>query len=234
LEHRTTNMPETLAGSFPNLGNAMKKSKNPIESSPSRRSFLGSIVAIAFTGLHVNSTFAAGKGGRSGHAQVYLLRGLANIFSTGLDEIGRKLRVAGVDAHVDSFMAWRSALNKIVANRRKFGPSPVILVGHSLGANAIISLAQELEKRGIRVDYMASFAATSPSPLPANITRVVNFYFSSHSWGAALTKGKGFRGRLDNRDLSGDQHVNHFNVEKQGPLQDEVVNGILRAIRLRR
>jgi pimeloyl-ACP methyl ester carboxylesterase len=209
----------------------MTKSKNPIESSPNRRSFLGSILAIAFISLNVNPTFAAGKGGRSGRPQVYLLRGLANIFSTGLDEIGRKLRVAGVDAHVESFMAWRSALNAIVANRQKFGPAPVVLVGHSLGANAIISLAQELEKRGIRVDYMASFAATSPSPLPGNITRVVNFYFSRHSWGAVLTKGPGFRGRLENRDLSRDQHVNHFNVEKQRPLQDEVVNGILRALR---
>jgi thioesterase domain-containing protein len=209
----------------------MKKSKAPIEISVSRRSFLGSVLAIAFTGLQVETTFAAGKGERGGHPQVYLLRGLANIFSTGLDEIGRRLRLAGVDAHVQSFTAWRSALNKIVADRRKFGPSPVILVGHSLGANAIISLAQALEKNGIRVDYMASFAATSPSPLPANITRVVNFYFSSHSWGAALTKGPGFRGRLENRDLSHYQHVNHFNIEKQGPLQDEVVNGILRVLR---
>ncbi|WP_455273631.1 hypothetical protein [Rhizobium herbae] len=209
----------------------MKKSKAPIEISVSRRSFLGSVLAIAFTGLQVETTFAAGKGERGGHPQVYLLRGLANIFSTGLDEIGRRLRRAGVDAHVQSFTAWRSALNKIVADRRKFGPSPVILVGHSLGANAIISLAQALEKNGIRVDYMASFAATSPSPLPANITRVVNFYFSSHSWGAALTKGPGFRGRLENRDLSHYQHVNHFNIEKQGPLQDEVVNGILRVLR---
>lgn len=209
----------------------MKKSKTPVESATSRRSFLGAVLAIAFTGIQGNSAFAARKGGRGGHPQVYLLRGLANIFSTGLDEIGRKLRLAGVNAHVQGFTAWRSALNKIVADRQKFGPSPVILVGHSLGANAIISLAKALEKQGIRVDYMASFAATSPSPLPANITRVVNFYFSSHDWGAALTKGPGFRGRLENRDLSHDQHVNHFNIEKQDALQNEVVNGILRALR---
>ena len=78
---------------------------------------------------------------------------------------------------------------------------------------------------------MASFAATSPSPLPANVTRVVNFYFSSHSWGAILTKGPGFKGKLDNRDLSRDLRVNHFNVEKQASLQDEVVKGILRVVR---
>jgi thioesterase domain-containing protein len=224
-------MPDIPAASSLDLGNAMKKPQTPIESSVSRRSFLGSVLAVAVTGVQGNPTFAAARSRRGGHPQVYLLRGLANVFSTGLDEIGRRLRVAGVDAHVQSFTAWRSASNKIIAERQKFGRSPVILVGHSLGANAIISLAQALEKSGIKVDYMASFAATSPSPLPANISRVVNFYFSSHSWGAALTKGPGFRGRLENRDLSDDRHINHFNIEKQRPLQDEVVNDILRVLR---
>ncbi|WP_276121499.1 alpha/beta fold hydrolase [Pararhizobium qamdonense] len=209
----------------------MKKPLTPIEHLTSRRSFLASILAVTVTGLQVEPAVAAVKRRRGGPPQVYLFRGLANIFSTGLDEIGRKLRAAGVDAHVEGFMAWRSALNKILADRQKFGPSPIILVGHSLGANAIISLAQALEQRGIRVDYMASFAATSPSPLPANVTRVVNFYFSSHSWGAILTKGPGFKGKLDNRDLSRDLRVNHFNVEKQASLQDEVVKGILRVVR---
>ncbi|KQY16876.1 lipase [Rhizobium sp. Root73] len=197
----------------------------------SRRSFLCSVLAVAITAFQAKPTFAAAKVRRGGHPQVYLLRGLANIFSTGLDEIGKKLRAAGVDAHVEGFTAWRSALNKIVADRQKFGPSPVILVGHSLGANAIVSLAQALEKHGIVVDYMATFAATSPSPLPPNIKRAVSFYFSSHSWGVALTKGPGFRGRLEKRDLSRDPHVNHFNIEKQAPLQDEVVSGILHALR---
>jgi pimeloyl-ACP methyl ester carboxylesterase len=226
-----TNMPDTPAGSSLNLGRSMKKSKFPVENSVSRRSFLGSVLALAFTGLDVKTTFAAGKGERGRGPQVYLLRGLANVFSTGLDEIGRRLRVAGIDAHVEGFSAWRSALNKIVADREKFGPSPVVLVGHSLGANAIISLAQALEKHGIRVDYMASFAATSPSPLPANIKRVVNFYFSRHSWGEALMAGPGFKGRLENRDLSHDPNVNHFNIEKQRNLQDEVVKGVLRAVK---
>lgn len=224
-------MPDEQAVSSPNPGNAMTKPRPDIVNSVSRRAFLGSVLAAAVTGLQVQPAFAAAKRRRRAPPQVYLLRGLANIFSTGLDEIGRKLRAAGVDAHVEGFTAWRSALNKIVADRQRYGPSPIILVGHSLGANAIISLAQELEKRGIRVDYMASFAATSPSPLPANIKRAVNFYFSSHSWGAVLTKGPGFRGRLDNRDLADDPRVNHFNIEKQAPLQDEVVSSILRVLR---
>jgi len=99
-----------------------------------------------------------------------------------------------------------------------------------LGANAIISIAEVLEKKGIRVDYMASFAATAPDPLPGNIRRVVNFYFSQHGWGLPLVPGPRFKGKLDNRDFSGVKEVGHFNIEKQRPLQAEVVRDILRVL----
>jgi thioesterase domain-containing protein len=209
----------------------MNQTRSAAGSSISRRSLLFSGLATTFMTLGANATLAIGNKERRTHAEVYLLRGLANIFSTGLDEIGRKLQAAGVDAHVEGFAAWRSALNKIVSDRQKYGPQPVILVGHSLGANAIISLAEALDKRGIGVDYMASFAATNPDPLPENIKRAVNFYFINRGWGLALTAGPGFTGRLENRDFSKDTHVDHFNIEKQRPLQDEVVRDILHVLK---
>ncbi|AEW15698.1 Thioesterase domains of type I polyketide synthase or non-ribosomal peptide synthetase [Brucella canis HSK A52141] len=95
-------------------------------------------------------------------ADVYLLRGFADIFSTGIDEIGAELQAAGVNAHVQGHAAWRLVLNRIVADQQKNGHLPVVLIGHSLGANAAIYIAEELERRGIAVDYMATFAATGP------------------------------------------------------------------------
>jgi thioesterase domain-containing protein len=74
---------------------------------------------------------------------------------------------------------------------------------------------------------MASFAATAPDPLPGNIRRVVNFYFSQHGWGLPLVPGPRFKGKLDNRDFAGIKEVGHFNIEKQRPLQAEVVRDIL-------
>jgi len=168
---------------------------------------------------------------QAGRPDVYLLRGFANIFSAGIDEIGAELQSAGVDAHVEGNAAWRLVANRIIADQQKYGQQPVILVGHSLGANAIISIAEVLEKRGIRVDYMASFAATAPDPLPGNIRRVVNFYFSQHGWGLPLVPGPRFKGKLDNRDFSGVKEVGHFNIEKQRPLQAEVVRDILRILK---
>ncbi|MBJ6132997.1 lipase [Ochrobactrum sp. Q0168] len=172
-----------------------------------------------------------GNAAQPGRPDVYLLRGFANIFSAGIDEIGADLQAAGVDAHVEGNAAWRLVANRIIADRQKYGPQPVILVGHSLGANAIISIAEILEKKGIRVDYMASFAATAPDPLPGNIRRVVNFYFSQNGWGLPLVPGPRFKGKLDNRDFSGVKEVGHFNIEKQRPLQAEVVRDILRILK---
>ena len=207
-----------------------KETRIVVETAVSRRFLLGSGLALAFLGLEAQARPNFGKGAGSRHRQpeVYLLRGLANIFSTGLDEIGRRLQAAGIDAHVEAFTAWRSVSDKVIEDRQKYGKQPIALVGHSLGANAIISLAEALEKHNIRVDYMATFAATSPDPLPGNVKRVVNYYFTSRSWGLPLKAGPRFRGKLENRDCSGAKDVNHFNSEKQRVLQDEVVRDILR------
>ncbi len=213
----------------------MKKLRARPETAISRRSLLVSGLAFALLGEEAQaapkSKLAAGRGRARGQPEVYLLRGLANIFSTGLDEIGRKLQAAGVDAHVEAFTAWRSISDKIIADRQKYGKQPIALVGHSLGANAIVSLAEALEKQNIQVDYIASFAATSPDPLPGNVKRAVNFYFATRSWGRPMAGGPRFRGRLVNRDCSRDLGVNHFNIEKQRALQDEVVRAILRLAR---
>ncbi|MBA8820554.1 thioesterase domain-containing protein [Ochrobactrum sp. P6BSIII] len=221
-----------------------KKSGNSAKYFMSRRSMLVSglasslmlasmpIAALAKPAAQApNTNHKPGNAAQPGRPDVYLLRGFANIFSTGIDEIGADLQAAGVDAHVEGNAAWRLVANRIISDRQKYGPQPVILVGHSLGANAIISIAEALEKRGIRVDYMASFAATAPDPLPGNIRRVVNFYFSQHGWGLPLVPGPRFKGRLDNRDFSGVKEVGHFNIEKQRPLQAEVVRDILRILK---
>ncbi|WP_176038414.1 lipase [Brucella tritici] len=199
-----------------------------------RRGLLFAGIAVA---LYGSATQAAPKittpSRNSPQADVYLLRGFGDIFSAGIDEIGKQLQANGVDAHVKSHVAWRLVLNQILADQQHNPRAPVILIGHSLGANAVIDVAEALEKKGIQVDYMATFAATGPDPLPGNIKRVVNFYFKQHGWGLPLTAGPRFKGSLDNRDFSGMKDIGHFNIEKQRPLQDEVVRNVLSIVRSR-
>ncbi|KAA9368238.1 lipase [Ochrobactrum quorumnocens] len=174
---------------------------------------------------------AANRSVPASRASVYLLRGFGNLFSTGLDAIAADLKASGIVTHVESHVAWRQVAKTIIAERQKPGPRPIVLIGHSLGANAIIAIAASLDKFAIPVDYLATFAATAPEPLPKNVRKAVNFYFSHHGWGLPLKAGPGFKGKLDNRDFSDAKDVGHFNIEKQRPLQQEVVRQVIALVK---
>lgn len=199
-----------------------------------RRSLLAFGMALAAGGMpHPAEAVSARRHNPAASApeargsSVYLLRGFAGVFSAGLDAIETQLRSAGVDAHIGGHLAWRSVADAIVARQAQAGGGPVILIGHSLGANAAISIAEMLEPQNIGVRYLATFAATAPDPLPGNVERAVNFFFSRDGWGEPLVPGPRFRGRLENRDFAGSGSVGHFNIDKQPALQSEVVRDTL-------
>jgi len=200
----------------------------------SRRRFLAALAAL---GLAPALAFAQEQNlelealpAAAAQGDVYLLRGFADVFSRGLDEMGAELNGLGVSAHVQGHLTWRSVARQIIADTRRNGRVPVVLVGHSLGANAVISIAERLAQEGIAVDYMATFAATAPDPVPGNVRRVVNYYFATNGWGEPLVAGPGFAGSLKNRDFSRSSTIGHFNIDKQRPLQAEVLREVLRTL----
>lgn len=161
-------------------------------------------------------------------AQIYLLRGgVVGIFSQGMNQIEAELARRGVDAIVEGHTSWASVARRIVTNREKAGPSPVILVGHSFGADAILKIAESIQKEKVRVDMLISLAATNPDPVPGNVRRAVGYFFSQHGWGLPLEPGPGFRGKLSNRDYSGSYQVGHFNIDKQTNVQNEILQLVL-------
>lgn len=200
----------------------------------SRRRFIVAAAAVAF-----GPQFASAQDGNfdlqalpaaASWGEVYLLRGFADVFSRGIDEMGAELNALGIAAHVQGHLTWRGVARQIIADTKRNGRIPVVLVGHSLGANAVISIAERLAGEGIAVDYMATFAATAPDPVPGNVRRAVNYYFATNGWGEPLVPGPGFRGSLRNRDFSRSETIGHFNIEKQRPLQAEVVREVLRTL----
>lgn len=162
---------------------------------------------------------------------VYLLRGgVGGVFSAGLDQIGDQLGKKGVKANVTRHTQWQRTAETIIENRKKFGRRPVILIGHSLGANAIIRIADLLKKKRISVRYLVTFAATNPDPIPSNVRKATNYYFKTDGWGEVLVPGKGFRGVLKNIDFSNRTGIGHFNIDKQPRLQRQVINNVMRFV----
>jgi len=165
----------------------------------------------------------------SGHAQagghIYLLRGLANVFSTGLDSLGDKLEKLGYSVTVHSAGAAAS-LGLEAARLQKSGKGPIIIIGHSIGANAAISMAETMKDEGASVALIITFGPTFDMLVPSNVSRVINYYQT----GAIVTgigkKGKGFHGSIANINVSSDTDINHFNIEKIARLHAKVIAAV--------
>ncbi len=166
----------------------------------------------------------------AGQTEAYLLRGLFNVFSLGMDELGRKLAASGVKAHVVNHAEWSSVASSIIESRsRGQGPARLVLIGHSFGGNDIILLAEKLGRNGVPVDLLIPVDATAPNPVPANVMRATNYFQSNNGFGSPLRAGPGFRGRLVNADLVTNRpdlnsaELGHTSIDKSPRIHREIV-----------
>jgi pimeloyl-ACP methyl ester carboxylesterase len=109
--------------------------------------------------------------------RVYCLRGLMDVFSLGLNGLAEKLRAEGVDARAMSGSACRAAARQIESDYAAGSDlEPLILVGHSYGADHAVELAKHLQRRGIRVQLLVLLDATAPPTVPASVERCLHLY----------------------------------------------------------
>jgi pimeloyl-ACP methyl ester carboxylesterase len=175
--------------------------------------------------------------------RVLCLRGLADVFSLGMNELARRLREDGIQAVAASGSRWRSLADDIAEKTRQRQPlRPLVLVGHSYGADNAVRLATRLQQTRTPVDLLVLLDATNPDPVPSNVRQCVHFYqpttigalfpgvFAGHPVMAAEGND---RTRISNRPLNR-QHlgdaasgVNHFNVDTSETVQRLVLDEIL-------
>jgi hypothetical protein len=155
-----------------------------------------------------------------------LLRGWFGVFSTGLDSLAKDLKANGIDAQVASHLAWSSAVEDILKARAAGKTSPLVLVGHSQGANNVIDMARKLEMQKVPVDLLVTLAPFMQEPVPANVVRAIN-YFQAPGWGAPLSAVAGFQGTLKNVDMADDPTVFHVNIDKSTRVQSEILREVL-------
>ena len=163
---------------------------------------------------------------------VYLMRGFINVFSTGMNTLNDELRAKGVNSTVLGDADWETIAHAIKARyaKDKQNALPVIIMGHSLGANSTELIADELNEKHIPVALIVNFDAVSQMAIPANVQHVMNFY-APDGFGLVLKPGPGFHGRLDNinaQKLIPD--VQHITIEKQERLHVTVIAEVLRLL----
>lgn len=160
-------------------------------------------------------------------AQIYLLRGLANVFSRGMDEMGAKLGARGFRPFVINHRGWQGATYRIAAYYRLGRTSPIIIIGHSLGANNAARMAQRLNAKGIPVTYLVTFDPTERVSVPDNVEYFVNFY-QNNGFGRTASFPPSRHKQKVNLNLTSSPGMTHSNIDQSRRLQDIVMARILK------
>jgi pimeloyl-ACP methyl ester carboxylesterase len=181
-----------------------------------RRTVTLMIAAVFLAGLSCHGATAKepGRTSASRPYQIYLLKGLADVFSSGLDFLQGKLQARGIVGEVHSHTEWETLVESAAAKWRSGGHGPVIIIGHSLGADAAILMAQKLGDAGVPVALLVAFSPVNSGPANANVTRAVTYFQSNSAFHGQITRGSGFHGVLENVDLADAPGITHWNIEK--------------------
>ncbi|HXX52790.1 MAG TPA: thioesterase domain-containing protein [Xanthobacteraceae bacterium] len=162
------------------------------------------------------------------HPHVYLMRGLLNVFSLGMDQLAAQIEQKGIDASVYNHSVADTVVDRIVRAYRGGDRGPFILVGHSLGADAAMTMAQQLNLQGVPVALVVPFDGTGSYAAPGNVACVLNLTQRKYAY---MQAGAGFHGKLSNVDVSGDGSIDHFTIDKTPRLQAQALSSILQAAR---
>jgi hypothetical protein len=192
-----------------------------------RRQFMAGAVATAVCGIAISGIVPGEAAARSG-VHVYLVKGTLGM-SPGLDELGEKLRRRGINATVHD-LGEASALAVQAVQKYKSGRErTIVLIGHSSGGSAILTLAGDLDRAGVPIALAIPLDPPWAVPVPANVRRVINLYLSD-GMGVAIPRGPKFHGSLRNVDLKNDATMGHFAISSSPKIHRQLIGYVLGAI----
>lgn len=183
---------------------------------------------------------------RAGH--VYCILGWLGIWSRGMDVIASRAQSElGVHAISLGNPEWRK-LAKYIRTEYEAGRlnEPLVLVGHSIGADDQVRVARALHEGNVPVNLLLLIDPTVPPHIPPNVIRCVNLY-KSHPLSDPVPAFRGVRVIADDPNRTTVENVNlrrtdvgfdtsvinHFNIAKVRGLQDMVLAEIAKTCPLR-
>lgn len=170
--------------------------------------------------------------------QVYTMRGLGGVFSRGMNHLEDELE----DNHSvrTSSTIWYQANNLsdyIIKNHKdKTLQGPIILVGHSLGANEQIKVAKNLERANIPVELLLTVDAVAPIVVPGNVRHVFNIYkpgIVPMISGRTLKAADPVHTQIDNFNVNNrlkNVYMNHITIDKNSTVQKIMLDKVLASI----
>ena len=158
-------------------------------------------------------------------AHVYLLRGVLNIFSLGLDDIAAKLQAQGIPVTVANFASWSSLAEEAAAEYKSGKLKTIILVGHSSGATALPGMVAKLDQLGAPVKLAIGLDSVFRTSLSGRVGRYINFYIASGA-GTPVEKTRQFQGTLENINVQDVPGVGHISIDKNRIMQEKVISAI--------
>jgi len=187
--------------------------------------FLRKIIAIVVLTITAAVAGAPGTAAAKDEVHVYLMRGFLDV-STGLDDLAAKLKRRKIAAEITTYLAESDVAARALRDHKSNPAAQIVLIGHSLGANAAIHVAQTLQSAKVPVALIVVFSPAATNAVPGNVARAVNYYQSDGIWNNPYSRGAGFKGSLRNVDLARDTSIHHLNIEKVTRLHNETIRAI--------
>ncbi|QCI63553.1 hypothetical protein [Phreatobacter stygius] len=168
---------------------------------------------------------------QSSAPRIYLIRGLAQTVSEGVDHLAVKLNRLGYRASVHAFGDWRQIVEQIAADQSASGGrQKAVLVGHSLGANSTIEAANALAARGASAQLAVTFDPTQDLTVTGGAPHFINFYQSNNGWGRRVQAAPGLEDLVENVDLAAMAHLTHFTLDRDAQVHQRVISWIRRSV----
>jgi hypothetical protein len=168
---------------------------------------------------------------------VYLLRGFIGIWSYGINDIGKKVADAGIRASIYQEDQWGEVCKAII-DKYENSPNhePLVIIGHSYGADDALKMAKKLQQHNINVDLIITLDPVTPPKVPTNVRLCYNIYQPGMLDMLPFFRGVKLEseaeGNLQNVNIRGERrdllepNTDHFNIEKNPLIHAEIVKKV--------
>jgi hypothetical protein len=211
---------------------AGKLNAGPASPAPAAKSVTNSVAIADASDTAIPVESAPGVGDKittQPRGRAYLFRGVAGmIYSRGIDKLAERIKRIGITASVQTYLMWQPVAGEAIRDYRR-DPAPITIIGHSMGGDSALSLAETLNAADIPVSLLVTYDPTRiADDVPPNVERYINLFQSSNFMGGGnVVQGQRFHGHYASFNLKNHSEIVHINIEKADRIQEQLVAKIV-------